>query len=164
MKFLIPLVIILIGIGAGGGAGYFLSPPPPEHSEDCVCEQAIDAGDHDEHENADGPSEAFEYVDIQNQFVVPIIEEKDMTGMVVMSLSLEVSPGATEAVYSREPKLRDEFLRILFAYATVGGFGGNYLEANDLKLVRADLTKAAQDVLGPIINEVLIVDMIRQDL
>lgn len=164
MKFILPLLIILLGAAGGGAAGYFLSPEPVEPDSDCVCEEAIDVGEHDEAHAEDEPMEDYEYVNIKNQFVVPIIEDEAMAGMVVMSLSLEVSPGTREAVFAREPKLRDEFLRILFGYATIGGFGGNYLEANDLKIVREDLTKVAQNVLGPIVNEVLIVDMIRQDL
>lgn len=146
----------------GGAAGYFLRPTPQDVAGDCVCEQAIGAGDADT--APDDPVEAYEYVDIQKQFLVPIIEDESMTGMMIMSLSLEVSPGTQEAVFSREPKLRDEFLRILFAYASIGAFAENFMDANDLKLVRSDLTEAAKDVLGPIINEVLIVDMIRQDM
>lgn len=167
MKFILPLIIVLIGVGGGGAAGYFLSPEPEEPSEECVCAEGIEAGEHgDEHgeEMAEEEVTVYEYVNLKNQFIVPIIDSDQVTGMVVMSLSIEIEPGATEAVYAREPKLRDEFLRVLFGYASVGAFAGNYLEANDMKLVRNDLTQAAQKILGPISHEVLIVDMIRQDL
>lgn len=160
MKFILPLIIIILGAAGGGAAGYFLQPEPQDADHACVCEDAIDAGAHGE----DEPMEEFEYVNIEKQFVVPLIEDETLTGMALMSLSLEIAPGTREEVYAREPKLRDEFLRVLFAYASIGGFNGNYLEANDLKIVRSDLTQVAQNILGPIVNEVLIVDMIRQDI
>ncbi|WP_108257769.1 flagellar basal body-associated FliL family protein [Mangrovicoccus ximenensis] len=100
---------------------------------------------------------------MEGQFVVPILEGQEVTGMLVMSLSLEIELGSRETVLSKGPKLRDEFLRILFGYSSFGGFSGNYLDAENLQLIRRDLTEAAKAVLGPIVNAVLIVDMIRQD-
>ncbi|MBE3640219.1 flagellar basal body-associated protein FliL [Mangrovicoccus algicola] len=166
MRLLIPLLIVLLGIGLGGGAGFLLAPPPPEPAE-CDC-AAADAEGHDA-EPAPGdiaPTELspeHEYVDMQNQFVVPVIENDQMTGLLLLSLSLEVDPGAREAVLSKQPKLRDEFLRVLFAYASLGGFGGSYVEFSDLNVIRNDLGAAARAVLGPVVHQVLIVDMIRQD-
>lgn len=171
LKIILAVVIVLAGIGIGGGAGYLLRPPPPEPPPKCACEQGeegetpADEGEAvalDEHGNPIEP--VYEYVNLSNQFVIPIIENDAMTGMVVMSVSLEIDVGAKETVFAREPKLRDEFLRLLFAYSAIGGFGGNYLESSDLNVIRSDLTKAAERILGPIVHQALIVDMVRQDL
>ena len=69
-----------------------------------------------------------EYVKLNNQFVVPVVEDGRVAAMVVLSLSLEVEAGNTEAVYQREPKLRDAFLQVLFDHANVGGFCGSFTD------------------------------------
>ncbi|WP_240722826.1 flagellar basal body-associated FliL family protein [Poseidonocella sp. HB161398] len=160
MKFLIPIVIVLAGIGIGGGAGWFFAPEMPE----CDCAALAAAAEEQQAaEEEEMPSE-FEYVDMKNQFVVPVVDGGSVSSMVVMSLSLEVELGAREAVYAKEPKLRDSFLRVLFAYASMGGFNDSFLDAEDMNIIRNDLTQVAKQVLGPIANAVLIVDMVRQDI
>lgn len=164
-KLILPLIIILFGVGGGGAAGYFLRPAPPPMAE-CACDETM--GEAAKVEAADAPPAEeevnYDYVNLKNQFVVPVIENETMTGMVVMSLSLEVTPGSQDEIFNREPRLRDEFLRILFAYSTIGGFAGSYLESSDLRVIRNDLTKAARDLVGESVNEVLIVDLIRQGI
>ncbi|WP_172330252.1 flagellar basal body-associated FliL family protein [Mangrovicoccus sp. HB161399] len=162
MRFLIPLVIVLLGVGIGSGAGWFLAPKPPEVPE-CACDQPADGTAAGEAPADETPPD-YEYVDMNGQFVVPIIENDQVTGMMVMSLSLETEMGMREAVYAKEPKLRDEFLSILFGYSSIGGFADNYLDLDNLKVIRNDLTAKAQQIAGSIVNAVLIVDMIRQDI
>jgi hypothetical protein len=83
--------------------------------------------------------------------------------MVVLSLSLEVAPGSTEAVYEREPKLRDALLQVLFDHANVGGFSGSFTDGSNLILLRTSLKEASALVLGTIVRDVLITDIARQD-
>ncbi len=167
MRFLIPLVIVLLGTGIGVGAGWFLAPDPPEAPE-CACDGTEEGGDGPAAEGAGEGAAAvpaeYEYVDLEGQFVVPIIVNDSPVGMMVMSLSLEMEPGARETAYAKVAKLRDEFLSVLFGYASIGGFAGNYLDLEKLRQIRRDLTEKAQEVLGPVVHEVLIIDMIRQDI
>jgi hypothetical protein len=83
--------------------------------------------------------------------------------MVVLSLSLEVEAGSTEAVYQREPKLRDVFLQVLFDHANVGGFSGSFTDGSNLVVLRTSLKEAAALVLGTSVKDVLITDIARQD-
>ena len=64
----------------------------------------------------------MEYVKLSNQFVVPVVKGKTVVSLVVLSLSLEVPEGQKDAVFRREPKLRDSFLQVLFDHANIGGF------------------------------------------
>lgn len=167
MKKLLPVVLAIIGIGCGIGAGLALRPQPQEvveinpcGPEDLHAAPAADdhGGGHDDH-GATGP----EYVKINNQFVVPIVTHERVSAMVVMSLSLEVDAGSREAVYTREPKLRDEFLQVMFDHANLGGFRGAFTDSNTLDILRRDLLQAAQNVMGKSIKDVLIVELARQD-
>lgn len=121
------------------------------------------------HDNGHGdghatPASAFNYVKISNQFVVPVVQNERVSAMVVLSLSLEVAPGSGEVVYALEPKLRDGFLQVLFDHANMGGFGGAFTDASMLAVLRRSLLQVARRDLGDIVNNVLIVNIARQDV
>jgi hypothetical protein len=67
-------------------------------------------------------------------------------------------------VYGREPKLRDGFLIVLFDHAAAGGFDGDFTAPTKLAALRRALTEQARAILGPIANDVLIQDIVRQDV
>lgn len=159
MKKLLPLILLLAGSGAGVGAGIFLrpAPPPEERAEDeekmsVEIEGAIDETDID-----------HEYVKMNNQFVVPVVEGDQVTALVVLSLSLEVPAGQKDAIYAKEPKLRDSFLQVLFDHANIGGFEGAFTNANNLAVLRGALREVAQRDMGEQITDVLIIEIARQD-
>jgi hypothetical protein len=168
---LLPLILGLAGLGAGIGAGLFLKPEdaPEGHSATGASDTATEG-----HETGEDPAageetssgedgEGPEYVKLNNQFVVPVVQEGRVAAMVVLSLSLEVEPGNTEAVYQREPKLRDVFLQVLFDHANVGGFSGSFTDGSNLVVLRTSLKEAAALVLGTTVRDVLITDIARQD-
>lgn len=107
--------------------------------------------------------EVPDYVKLPNQFVVPVVEDGRVAALVILSLSLEVEPGASEAVFAREPRLRDGFLQVLFDHANAGGFRGTFTDGANLVLLRGALREAAAKVLGGQVRDVLISDIVRQD-
>jgi hypothetical protein len=78
-------------------------------------------------------------------------------------LALEVDAGQNSAVFDREPRLRDAFLRAMFAHANAGGFDGSFTEATAMDPLREALGEAARRILGPVVRDVLIMDITRQD-
>ncbi|WP_339769172.1 flagellar basal body-associated FliL family protein [uncultured Pseudosulfitobacter sp.] len=163
IKKLLPVLLLLIGTGSGVGAGLFLRPPPPEPDPNAEAEvhDTEQASDTEEHET-EGPVER-EYVKLSNQFVVPIVDREAVRALMVLALSVEVTIGSKDAVYLREPKLRDSFLQVLFDHANLGGFEGEFTSANNLSVLRAALLEVAQKDMGPIVTDVLIADIGRQD-
>ncbi|WP_415405009.1 flagellar basal body-associated FliL family protein [Tateyamaria sp. SN3-11] len=159
IKKLLPLVLLLVGAGAGVGAGIFLRPAPVEPEMSADAEKVkVESSNEDA-----GPNLDREYVKMSNQFVVPIVKGDAVEGLVVMSLSVEVPAGAKDAIYSREPKLRDSFLQVLFDHANVGGFDGAFTNANNLAVLRGALREVAQKDMGDGITDVLIIEIARQD-
>lgn len=148
-KLILPLILGLIGLGVGVGAGVFLRPAPI-------------AEDQAEMSSAE-PEVPPEYVKLNNQFVIPVVEDGSVAALVVLSLSLEVVMGRTEKVFATEPKLRDVFLQVLFDHANSGGFKGSFTDASNLVVLRQALKEVAMQVLGDTVKDVLIVDMARQD-
>jgi hypothetical protein len=166
---LLPVVLVLVGLGGGVGAGLFLR--PSAEAADHASEALAKANEHPEEGSAtDGEAEegehkdgAPDYVKMNNQFVVPVVKEGRVASMVVLSLSLEVEAGNTEAVYQREPKLRDVFLQVLFDHANMGGFSGSFTDGSNLIVLRTSLKEAAAMILGTMVSDVLITDIARQD-
>jgi flagellar FliL protein len=150
---LLPILLILIGVGGGIGAGVMLRPEPSAEGEHAapVEEAVVD------------PEKMPEYAKLNNQFVIPVVEKGRVVAMVILALSLEVEKGKTEEVFSREPKLRDVFLQILFDHANAGGFNGSFTDGANLILLRKSLLEAAKSVLGTVVTDVLISDIARQD-
>lgn len=169
MRKLLPVILALIGIGGGVGAGLAFKPEPGAMAEISSCpdtENATADSDHggkDEHADH-GEENSQEYVKLNNQFVIPVVAKEVVDALVVMSLSIEIQAGETETVYTREPKLRDAFLQVLFDHANMGGFNGEFTNANNLDVLRMSLTEAAQGVIGKNATGVLITDIARQDI
>ncbi|MES2913470.1 MAG: flagellar basal body-associated FliL family protein [Pseudomonadota bacterium] len=162
-----PLLLALVGLGGGVGAGLFLRPAAEAATQATEAgggnPKTAEIGEDGAVEEAEPEAGAPEYVKMNNQFVVPVVEGGRVSAMVVLSLSLEVQAGNTEAVYQREPKLRDAFLQVLFDHANVGGFSGSFTDGSNLVVLRTSLKEAASLVLGTIVTDILITDIARQD-
>ncbi len=183
MKKLLPVILAIIGLAAGTGAGLVFKPSTdPVHTElSCGCSDGADVSDHatddatddatdhattagSGHDESDKPVGSREYVKLNNQFIVPVVEAKKVTSLVVISLSLEVRQGRKETVYSREPRLRDALLQAMFAHANAGGFHGSFTSGEKMNDLRSSLDAAAIRVLGDIATKVLVTDIVRQDV
>ncbi len=185
MKKLLPVILAVVGLAIGTGAGMFLKPKP---SSDTAAKSA-DTGSSSKSastvskQNPNGKAPApekpairrsqtkdanlaagFEYVKLNNQFVVPVVTGAKVTALVVMSLSIEVKAGEKETVFGREPKLRDAFLQVLFNHANSGGFNGTFTTGEKMNDLRGSLFEAASRILGPIATDVLVIDIVRQDV
>lgn len=166
-RLVLPVIMGLAGLGAGVGAGLLLRPAhekAPDGAGDHAAEAGVEIQASGEAETHAGDTATSpEYVKLNNQFVVPVVQDGRVAAMVVLSLSLEVEPGNTEVVYQREPKLRDVFLQVLFDHANVGGFSGSFTDGSNLVVLRTSLKEAAALVLGTTVRDVLITDIARQD-
>lgn len=158
---LLPVILLIVGTGAGIGAGIALAPAPEEHAEAPAAD-----GDHAAAEAPAAEEEVAEkeYLKLNNQFVVPVVEKNEITSMVVISLSLEAKAGMGNDVYAMEPKLRDAFLQVLFDHANMGGFQGAFTRSDLLMPLRTALREAAQRELGKGITDVLIMEIARQNV
>ena len=172
-KLLVPLILLLVGVGGGVGAGLFLAPPEPALDADlpdmamtnpCGPDAMPADGGEAEHDAVAELSEEKDYARLSNQFVVPIVSDERLSGLVVMSLSVEIPVGQDTIVFAREPKLRDAFLQVLFEHANLGGFDGNYTAPATMRSLRESLRAAAVDTIGPEATDVLILELVRQDV
>lgn len=152
MQKILPILLLLIGLGAGLGGGFAFRPPPPPPDEKAEAPPPV------------SEEIGAEYVKMNNQFVVPVVHQGLISALVVMSLSIETLPGKTAEIYSKEPKLRDSFLQVLFDHANIGGFDGAFTDPHVLDVLRNGLREMAEKVMGEgVVKDVLIIEIARQD-
>jgi hypothetical protein len=172
MGYLIALLLILAGLGAGVGAGLLLAPTPMEAACDPVVAETCAGEESDTAAPAPEPGaappapagEIYDYVKLNNQFVIPVIDDDAVAALVVVSLSLEVVAGSNAAVFDREPRLRDAFLQVFFDFADAGGFDGPFTQSSNLATLRRALRETGQRIVGPEVRDVLIIDIVRQEV
>ncbi|MCJ8335297.1 MAG: flagellar basal body-associated protein FliL [Epibacterium sp.] len=161
---LLPVLLLLVGIGAGIGAGIALAPPPEEVEFAEGQENVADTEDPAEEEAESEDVLPNDFIKINNQFVIPVVERDQLSALVVMSLTLEAKPGMSGKVHSFEPKLRDAFLQILFDHANMGGFRGAFTRSEVLDPLRTALREEGRRYLGNDLVDVLILEITRQDV
>ena len=154
-KKILPLILLLVGVGAGIGVALFMRPAPMDTTTN-MEKPVVEKIEKDE-------TELFEYVKMNNQFVVPIVKDQKVRSLVVMSLSVEVPIGQKDAIYAKEPKLRGSFLQVLFDHANMGGFEGEFTDSSNLGTLRTALREIGRRDMGDGISDVLIMEVARQD-
>jgi len=192
IRKILPILLAPLGLGGGIGAGLALKPAADHGGDAAASEAPADAKDAGaehaaapaegeaatpakaEHaatpgtravpETPEGETPLHDYVKLNNQFVVPVVQDGQVASMVILALSLEVSAGSTEQVYAMEPKLRDVFLQVLFDHANAGGFSGDFTVSKNMVVLRDALREVAIRTLGGNVTDVLIIDIARQDL
>ena len=149
---------LLVGGGSGVGAGLFLAPEEEE-----VAAETGSSSDETTYEEAElEEGTVLAYANFSDQFIVPIVGENDVQGMVVLSIGIEVDEAVLQTVYDKEPKLRAVFLQSLFNHANHGGFDENFTAFSAMDSLRRELRTIARNEIGPAVREVLILDIIRQ--
>jgi len=171
MKKLFPIILAVIGLAIGLGAGVFLSPAPEQVEVVDTCEGGSDCPELPKDlpppasEKAGyNPDEEWDYVKLPKQFVVPVIKKDRVRSLVVLSLSLEVELGQSDAILSRAPKLRDGFLQVLFDHANSGGFDGAFTTGRSMSDLRGELLGVAERLLGSSVAAVLIEEIVKQSI
>lgn len=171
MAKLLPVLLALVGLAGGGAAGYVLRPDPVEPVEpalgasaDANCPPPAIADVTDIHVAAAGEVGPSEFVNFENQFVVPVTSSEAIVSLVVLSLTLEVHEGTREAVFARLPKLRNAFLSVLFDHSSAGGFSSDFVNGKGLEMLRSMLKETAIGTAGSGVIDVLIVDLVKQDV
>lgn len=152
MRKLIPVILILLGIGGGLGAGLALRPVAEVDEQDPV-EATLPARP---------MGVEIGVFEIPNQFMVPLIADDRIAKVLVLALALEIDDAQRDLVAANLPRLRDAMLQIMFDHANSGGFEGVFTANTALGTLRAALLEAGQKILGrDVVLGVLITDILR---
>ncbi|ARO15412.1 hypothetical protein BVG79_02072 [Ketogulonicigenium robustum] len=150
-KLIIPVALLILGTASGIGAGIMTARPTTHTASD------------DSAPPSPAPAEATTYVPLDEAFVVPILRNGATTSIVVMSLGLEILPADAPKVAPMTPKLRDQFLQVLYDHANTGGFDGMFTAPDVMRQLRNRLRAAASETIGAGVRDILVTDLSRQD-
>jgi len=179
MKKILPLLLVLIGIAAGAAGGVFLKPDASPQKADGeqmsegeadILEQseapAIENKDEQSAEN-DGkgvPSvEGRAYVKIGKQTIVPVVEGGETRALMLFELAVDVPLELQDIAHELEPRLRDGFLRELMKMSHTGAFMSTFTDDQVIEELRSNLVHSARRILGKEAQDVLILDIMRQE-
>lgn len=155
MKLLFPLLFTVTGLGAGAAGGYFV--PLDAESIPFLHQESVSSI-----EMLESYETPTQIVKLNNQFIVPVIEDDGESSLVIMSLSLEVTEEKSDSVFDLEPRLRDVIMKVLFEHSSHGGFSGRYYTEDKMSVLRKYLLESTQSVIGPEVHRILITDLVRQ--
>lgn len=121
-----------------------------------------EAGGHGEG-GADGDG-ARDYVEIGKQMIIPVVSGEETQALMMFELALDVPVTMRDTVFMHEPRIRDAFLRVLFAMSHTGAFLDTFTDDLIVEELRQKLLAAARSELGPDVGDVLILDIMRQEM
>jgi flagellar basal body-associated protein FliL len=193
MKNIIPAIIVIICIVAGGIGGNFLrtsgggasagaekhagekaksshgeeakgghgasEPAKDSHAKDS---HAKDSGEKDSH--GGGGSSGVDYFKFTREFVVPVMREARVDSLVILNINLEVDSSITPKLFSMEPKIRDNIMTTLIGLSNDGQTLEAISNIDNYESIRASVLMNLQKIIPTGIENVLIVDMAKQEL
>jgi len=146
-KVIAILLVVLMGVGGAVG-GYMVRPPPedPEPGEPVVEDvPKIEAA-----------------ATFRDGFIVPVLRDGQVWSHVILALGVASDQTEQEAIFQREPILRDGLTEALFLHGSLGNFDGDFTDPNAMARLRERLDAVLQARLDDPTAHVLIVSMARQ--
>lgn len=113
---------------------------------------------------SDGSSGDVSYFKFSREFVVPIMSDGSVRALVILHIQLEVDSEIASSLFSMEPKLRDNIMATLIEISHDGKLFDNLTDPEAYESIRALVLEGLREVKSEGIENILIVDLARQDL
>ncbi len=181
MKNIIIALIIAICVIMGGFAGHYLKSMLAGNSEATSTagpgDQETDAGKGDAgktqntasasggHDDSkkQSPRDTY-YYKFSREFVVPVLDDGKVSSLVILNINIEADSDVSQQLFSLEPKLRDTIMTALIRLSGDGYTLQNLTDAKNYESIRSVLLMELRNVVPSGIQNVLILDLAKQDL
>lgn len=120
--------------------------------------------DHDDGHGANKSSGASAYYKFSREFVVPIMRGGQVTSLIILHINLETDTSTADKLFAEEPKLRDNIMTTLIGLSNDGRTLEQPTDIRNYEQIRATILTNLQDSIDEGIQNVLIVDMAKQNL
>ena len=181
MKHIIAPLIAIICIVAGSIGGNFLKSRPAGDAGSQSHMDTSETSSHGEKEDGHGSdgsekeghgSDSYGstgtgdivYYKFSREFVVPILRNERVQSLVILNINLEANSDISQELYSMEPKIRDNIMTTLIELSNDGVTFESITDVDSYESIRAMIMKNLNNVIPSGINNVLILDVARQDL
>lgn len=190
MKQIVSGIVVVIAIVAGGLIGHVLKAGSGQASQGASHAKAEahgDSGDshggsHDQKETkkkkkkkssshggghgADSGSASSDviYYKFSREFVVPLMRNGRVKSLVIININLEADASISDELFAMEPKLRDNIMSTLIALSNDGVTLEEMTDVSSYETIRTMILLNLEKVVSSGIQNVLILDMAKQDL
>lgn len=179
MKLIVTSLVAIIFVAAGSFAAVVLKTPseaPASYAEagddehhdddhgDDHGKKAKKADKHDDGHGSKASSGSSSYYKFSREFVVPIMRGGQVTSLVILHISLETDSATSEKLFSEEPKLRDNIMTTLIGLSNDGRTLEEPTNISNYETIRSMILMNLKDSIDDGIQNVLIVDMAKQNL
>lgn len=175
MKLIVTSLVAIIFVAAGSFAAVVLKTPSEasasyaeagddEHHDDDHGKKPKKADTHDDGHGSKASSGSSAYYKFSREFVVPIMRGGQVTSLVILHISLETDSATSEKLFSEEPKLRDNIMTTLIGLSNDGRTLEEPTNISNYETIRSMILMNLKDSIDDGIQNVLIVDMAKQNL
>ncbi len=119
-------------------------------------------GGGDEHSAASG--DANIYFKFTREFIVPLMKEGQVDALIIININLEADPSLSQTLFSLEPKLRDNIMTTLIGLSNDGVTFETMTDVDSYETLRSTILMNLQTVVATGVENVLILDMAKQDV
>lgn len=189
MKHLVTALIAVVCIVAGGVVGHFLkgmtgggsqtaeaaSPADTARAAEAKAQKggkaaesqgskgkAKQSGSGKDH--AGSASENTTYYKFSREFVVPILRDGRVKGLVILNINLEVDQKISSDLFSLDPKLRDNIMTTLVTLSNDGHTFETITDVESYETIRSMILMNLKNVVPEGVRNVLILDMAKQEV
>jgi len=177
MKLIVTSLVAIIFVAAGSFAAVVLKTPSEASAASVAAADDYQEDDHgDDHGKSDKKAKKDDsygkkpssgnsaYYKFSREFVVPIMRGGQVNSLVILHISLETDSATSERLFSEEPKLRDNIMTTLIALSNDGRTLEQPTDINNYETIRSMILMNLKDSIDDGIQNVLIVDMAKQNL
>lgn len=109
-------------------------------------------------------SDQAQYFKFSREFVIPTTRDGRIEKLIILNISLEANPRASEGLFSREPALRDNIMSTLIALSNDGRTFEALTSVESYETIRSSIQNRLDNLVPGAVQNVLILDIAQQDL
>lgn len=114
--------------------------------------------------HAEASSSEIQYFDFSREFIVPIMRDQRVESLVIININLEVQSSVMDKLFSVKPKLRDSIMTTLVGLSNDGTTLVDPTNVDSYETIRSVILLNLSSVVASGIENVLIMDLAKQDL
>lgn len=168
------LVLVVAVIGGSVGAAFLKGQGGGSNAEHSSHAKADSHGKEDSHgkssskgekedSHGGGSYDSVSYLKFKRQFIIPVMENKRIKELVIMNFNVELNEQAPGNSLNLEPKLRDAFIKDLLDLSNQGVFSGDITSPQTYEILRSTLMTSSRRILPDGVENILILDMAKQE-
>lgn len=169
MKLVIAAILVFVFSLAGAYAASVVRPasaPSTESAQEGESAVSVSPNNPAVRSRNDEPYSSSDsmFFKFSREFVVPIMRQGEVESLVIINMNIEADSSVSDVLFRMEPKLRDNIMTTLIELSHGTDALQNFAEVQNYETIRSTVLGNLQELVPEGINNILIVDIGRQNL